>query len=226
MGLLPLPWAPAGGLDRWLCQPGAGVQPEHPKPLPGGLPNLALGTTHPPPDQGGQPFRRYPLWPPGETEPDSRNHNWKVGPTPNFLGPSLPCAPWRLRSQRGSHTTQAPSPLALAVLQEMPGPTGHPPQERWGAWDLPGQACTHHTTWHLGALQLILCTDLSWIALPDLGWLEWIWAGRTEFNFMRTKPRCLSRVQVSMNKVLSLLFQMLRTQGRGPCQVAKAQAAS
>lgn len=27
-------------------------------------------------DQGDQPLRRYPLWPPRETGPGSRNHNW------------------------------------------------------------------------------------------------------------------------------------------------------
>lgn len=40
----------------------------------------------------------------------------------------------------------------------------------------------------------------SWIALPNLGWLQSIWAGQTELNFMRIKPGHLSQVQVSTTR--------------------------
>lgn len=87
-----------------------GVRPESPKPRPTDLSDLPLVTTHPPPEIKGTSLS-------GGTSsgPLGRNHNWGMGSTPNFRDPSLPCAPWQLKS-RGSRATQAPSPLALAVL--------------------------------------------------------------------------------------------------------------
>lgn len=107
--------APPAPRPRRVCSlcPGrrVGVRPEHPKPLPTDLPNLALVTTHPPPEikgtslSGGTP-----------SGPLGRQSLAPEIPTPTFLGPSLPCASWQPKSQRGSQATQVPSPLALDVL--------------------------------------------------------------------------------------------------------------
>lgn len=136
-----------------------GARPEHPKPLPTDLPNLALVTTHPPPENKGTSLS-------GGTPsgPLGRQSLAPEIPTPTFLGPSLPCASWQPKSQRGSQVTQVPSPLALDVLPGNARAQRTSSPGVLGRLVSTGQALhTSHQagggpapTLHLGELQLVL----------------------------------------------------------------------
>lgn len=174
--------APPVPRPRRVCSlcPGrrVGVRPEHPKPLPTDLPNLALVTTHPPPEikgtslSGGTP-----------SGPLGRQSLAPEIPTPHLPRPqpALCVLAAEVPERFSSHTSAFSFGIGRAS-RKCQGPQDILPRSAgvvgvyWAGPThiAPGRvrSCPHIAPRRAPARPLN--RPPSWIALPDVGWREWI----------------------------------------------------